>query len=276
MGGPRERRGADRSRRSRVDRDLSFGDEAAARELIEEIAARSTPLGDALADGVAAAAERFGGTDLVPTVKGMELASYDPRGAATMALAFATGDRGGCHRRAGRSRPRRWPTRGGTPPTRAAVVADEQDRRAGLWCLVGDDFLAESFGAAAAAEWLAALGDERDPDDLRLLGERVWTLTRLFNLREGFDRDDDGLPEALTRNTDEAGKEGEAPGDGLDPDAFEDLLDRYYAYRGWDREGRPTARLLDRLGLADLPDAATPVGSAETIPGFGAADGDDD
>jgi len=31
--------------------------------------------------------------------------------------------------------------------------------------------------------------------------------------------------------------------------------------------------LLDRLGLADLPDAATPVGSAEEVP---SVDGDDD
>jgi len=148
---------------------------------------------------VAAAAERFGGTDLVPTVKGMELASYDPRGAATMALAFATGDRGGCHRRARPVETEAVVDPGWTPDERAAVVANEQDRRAALWCLVGDDFLAESFGPAAAAEWLAALGDERDPEDLRLLGERVWTLTRLFNLREGFGRGDDGLPEALTR-----------------------------------------------------------------------------
>ncbi|EMA58557.1 aldehyde ferredoxin oxidoreductase family protein [Halorubrum kocurii] len=257
-----------------VDRGLSFGDEAAARALIEEIAARSTPLGDALADGVAAAAERFGGTDLVPTVKGMELASYDPRGAATMALAFATGDRGGCHRRARPVETEAVADPGWTPAERAAVVADEQDRRAALWCLVGDDFLAESFGPAAAAEWLAALGDERDPANLRLLGERVWTLTRLFNLREGFDRGDDGLPVALTRGT-EGGDEA-AGGDGLDPAAFEELLDRYYAYRGWDREGRPTAELLDRLGLGGLPDAATPVGSAETVPDSGAADGDGD
>ncbi|WP_128905068.1 aldehyde ferredoxin oxidoreductase family protein [Halorubrum amylolyticum] len=249
-----------------VDRGLSFGDEAAARALIEEIAARSTPLGDALADGVAAAAERFGGADLVPTVKGMELASYDPRGAATMALAFATGDRGGCHRRARPVETEAVADPGWSPAERAAVVADEQDRRAALWCLVGDDFLAESFGPEAAAEWLAALGDERDPRDLRLLGERAWTLTRLFNCREGFDRGDDGLPEALTRDTDGGGGGGRKGDDALDPDAFEELLDRYYAYRGWDREGRPTARLLDRLGLADLPDGATPVGSAEEVP----------
>jgi len=249
-----------------VDGGLSFGDEAAARELIEEIAARSTPLGDALADGVADAAKRFGGTGMVPTVKGMELASYDPRGAATMALAFATGDRGGCHRRARPVETEAVADPGWSPAERAATVADEQDRRAALWCLVGDDFLAESFGPAAAAEWFAALGDERDPADLRLLGERVWTLTRLFNLREGFERRDDGLPEALTRGTGEGSETDEGGDDGLDPDAFEGLLDRYYAYRGWDREGRPTAQLLDRLGLADLPDSATPVGTAGAVP----------
>ncbi|MFC7187071.1 aldehyde ferredoxin oxidoreductase family protein [Halorubrum yunnanense] len=260
-----------------ADPDLAFGDEAAARALIEEIASRSTPLGDALADGVRAAADRFGGADLIPTVKGMELGSYDPRGAETMALAFATSDRGGCHRRARPVETEAVAAPERSPAERAAAVADEQDRRAALWCLVGDDFLAESLGPEVAAEWFAALGDERDPDDLRLLGHRTWTLARLFNLREGFTRADDRLPEALRRETSggseggtENGSEGER--DGLDPDAFEGLLDRYYAHRGWDREGRPTARLLDRLGLADLPDEATPVGSIEDVP---SVDGDD-
>ena len=252
-----------------IDRDLEFGDETAARTLIEEITGRSTPLGDALADGVEAAAERFGGADLIPTVKGMELASYDPRGAETMALAFATSDRGGCHRRARPVETEAVADPGWDPGERAAVVADEQDRRAALWCLVADDFLAGVFGPEAAAEWFAALGDERDPEDLRILGERVWTLVRLFNLREGFDRDDDVLPAALTTGTD-----GDS-GSGLDPDAFDDLLDRYYARRDWDRQGRPTERLLDRLGLEDLPDAETPVGSVAAESSTSTGDEDD-
>ena len=90
----------------------------------------------------------------------------------------------------------------------------------------------------------------------------MWTLTRLYNLREGFDRSDDGLPEALTHGTDGGAESDGEAGDGLDPEAFEALLDRYYAYRGWDREGRPTAERLDRLDIADLPDSETPVGSA--------------
>jgi aldehyde:ferredoxin oxidoreductase len=254
-----------------ADRPLSFGDEAAARALIEAIASRSTPLGDALADGVEAAADRFGGEGLIPTVKGMELGSYDPRGAETMALAFATSDRGGCHRRARPVETEAVAAPGWSPTDRAAAVADEQDRRAAVWCFVADDFLADVFGPATAGEWFAALGDERDPADLRLLGERTWTLTRLFNLREGFTRADDRLPEALRRNTEsesdrERGAEteaGDGGGDGLDPASFETLLDAYYAHRDWDAEGRPTARLLDRLGLSDLPDAATPVGDPD-------------
>jgi len=100
----------------------------------------------------------------------------------------------------------------------------------------------------------------------------VWTLTRLFNLR-GVRPRRRRAPGGADAGTDGAGERDEKSDDGLDPDAFEDLLDRYYAHRGWDREGRPTARLLDRLGLADLPDAATPVGSAERVP---SVDGDDD
>ena len=253
------------SDRGLIDREIAFGDEDAARELIEAIAARSTPLGDALAAGVDAAAERFGGRDLIPTVKGMELASYDPRGAETMALAFATSDRGGCHRRARPVEVEAVTAPEWSPAERAAVVADEQNRRAALWCLIGDDFLADVFGPTAAAEWLTALGDERAPNDLAALGERVWTLVRLFNLREGFTRDDDALPEALTTATDD-GSDSDRSNDGIDPDAFEETLDRYYAYRDWDQTGRPTARLLARLGLEKLPDAERLIGPTDRAP----------
>ena len=237
-----------------IDREVAFGDERAARSLIEEIARRETRLGDALADGVAAAAGRFGGDDLVPTVKRMELSSYDPRGAVSMALAYATSDRGACHRRARPVEADAVGSRSRDLDDVAAAVAAEQDRRAALWCLVADDFLEDVFDPAVAAEWLAARGDERDPADLAALGERVWTLTRLYNVREGFDRDDDALPAAIARsetgNDDERGP-ADSP-DGIDPEAFESLLDRYYAVREWDETGRPTADLLDRLDLREL------------------------
>ncbi len=237
-----------------IDRDLSFGDPEAARELIQEIATRETPLGNALADGIDAAAAEFGGDDLIPTVKGMDLSSYDPRGAETMALAYATSDRGACHRRA---RPvesealgRSWPT----DRARVAAVVGEQNRRAVLWSLIADDFLEDVLGDLGA-EWLAAVGREYDRSELATVGERIWTLIRLFNVREGFDRRDDSLPDALY----EPLEDGPAAGNAIDPAEFESLLDRYYQYRGWNEDGRPTRETVRQLGLESAIDDATSV-----------------
>ncbi|MFC6716818.1 aldehyde ferredoxin oxidoreductase family protein [Natrialbaceae archaeon GCM10025810] len=242
-----------------VQRDLSFGDGDAARELVEEIATRSTPLGDALADGVEAATATYGGEELIPSVKGMELPSYDPRGAASMALAYATSDRGACHRRA---RPVELEAIDGTEWTtagRVETVVAEQDRRAVLWSLIADDFFGEALTADLGAEWLAAVDRTYEPADLRRVGARIWTLVRLFNVREGFSRSDDRLPERLTEPL-----EG-GPNDGgrIDPDAFDAMLDRYYERRGWDENGVPTAETIRGLGLESL----TPDGVEEILDG---------
>lgn len=226
-----------------VDRDVSFGDPAAARRLLEEIARRRTPLGDALADGVPAAAERYGGEGFIPTVKGMALPSYDPRGAASMALAYATSDRGACHRRA---RPVEREALDGpmTPGEVTTAVIEAQTVRSLRWSLIADDFAGEVL-ADRVTDWLDAVGHPYD--DLARTGERIWNLVRLFNVREGFDRSDDDVPDAL--ETDGALSEAQ----------FEASLSVYYAARGWGSEGRPARETLDRLDLLHVVDAATPV-----------------
>ena len=41
----------------------------------------------------------------------------------------------------------------------------------------------------------------------------------------------------------------------LDQALFDEILDSYYAHRGWDREsGRPTRERLEALGLGDVAD----------------------
>ncbi|MFB6304210.1 MAG: aldehyde ferredoxin oxidoreductase family protein [Haloferacaceae archaeon] len=237
-----------------VDSGLSFGDDEAARDLIEAIATRDGPLADALADGVAAAAARLGGDDLVPTVKSMELPAYDPRGAVGMALAYATSDRGACHRRA-RPVEREVFEDWGVADRVTAVVA-AQDARSTLWSLVADDFVGEEL-RDLGAEWLRAVGREYTVDDLWTVGERVWTLTRLFNAREGFDRSDDELPPALR----EPLADGPAAGESVDAETFDRLLDAYYRRRGWSADGLPTAETVERLGLDGVVDDDTPLGS---------------
>jgi len=233
-----------------LDREVAFGDPDGARDLLRELATRETDLGDALAGGVDRAADRFGGADLVPTVKAMALPAYDPRGAASMALAYATSDRGACHRRA-RTVEReafddRW-----APERAAEAVASEQDRRSALWSLVADDFVGEVF-TDLGAEWLAAAEVDTE-GDLETVGERIWTLTRLFNVREGVSRADDELPPALRDPLDD--------GAVVDPDHFDAMLSAYYDRRGWDAEGRPTRETVARLGLTGAVDDATPLGT---------------
>ncbi len=232
-----------------VDRDLQFGEPGDARALLGEIATRETALGDALAGGVDAAARRYGGGELVPTVKAMELPAYDPRGARSMALAYATSDRGACHRRA---RPvEREAFESEWEPARAArAVADEQNQRSVLWSLVVDDFVGDVF-TDLGAPWLDAVGLDTE-GDLETIGERVWTLTRLFNVREGVSRADDELPPALRVAP-------EGPGEGIDPDRFDAMLDAYYDVRGWGPDGRPTRATVERLGLAAAVDEETPL-----------------
>ncbi|GAB7090778.1 aldehyde ferredoxin oxidoreductase family protein [Halorubrum luteum] len=283
-----------------IDVDVRFGDPDTARGLIEAIATGSPDTDndgpdtdndgpdtdddgpdtdddgpdtgiepailDALREGVDVASERFD-TDAIPTVKSMELPSYDPRAADGMALAYATSDRGGCHRRA---RPieeeifEAWDR-----DDRVSAVITAQEIRSILWSLVADDFAGETMWRDCGAAFTAAAAETTDvslprkAEELRRCGERIWTLIRLFNVREGVDRDDDVLPEALS----EPIEDGPAAGSRVDPAELDRLLDAYYEARGWTDEGIPTTATLDRLDLGNVADdgTETPAG-AESNP----------
>ncbi len=152
-----------------------------------------------------------------------------------MALAYATSDRGACHRRAlpieREAFDSDW-----DPERAAAAVIREQDQRSVLWCLVVDDFVGDAF-EDLGAEWLDAIGLDTD-GDLATVGERVWTLTRLFNVREGVSRADDELPAKLQEPLDSGPNAGAA----IDTESFDAMLDEYYSQRGWDATAGPPPR----------------------------------
>ncbi|MGI9861630.1 aldehyde ferredoxin oxidoreductase family protein [Moorella naiadis] len=234
----------------------AFGDAKGAIRLLEEIAWRQTPLGNLLAEGVRRAAAALGpaAEAYAVHVKGLETPAWGPRGAPGMALAYLTGDRGGCHQRAfpilyevgGESWQGQKVERLGLEG-KAALVIWLQNYLAGLDTLVKCDFAQYGISGTTYAYLLsAATGCTYTEADLYLVGERIWNLTRLFNYREGFRRADDRLPR---RFLEEPLPNGPAAGHHLRPADCEAMLDDYYALRGWDATGQPTAATLARLNL---------------------------
>jgi aldehyde:ferredoxin oxidoreductase len=226
---------------------LNFGNVDAAAELLRKIAYREG-IGETFAQGVRKAAEKIGqGSEKFAIhVKGLELPGVEPRGSWGMALAFATADRGGCHQRAWTPTAElkgilpRFSTEGV-----AKFVKETQDERAVCFSLVLCDFV--PFTVEDFAELLYnATGINLNPEEYMVTGERIWNLTRLFNVREGISRKDDTLP---PRIMEEPSPAGPAKGKVITSEILNKMLDEYYALRGWDQNGIPTEETLKRLGL---------------------------
>lgn len=86
------------------------------------------------------------------------------------------------------------------------------------------------------------LGIDLTVEELLTIGERIYNLTRQFNVREGFSRREDRLPPRLTEKREDTGWR-------IAPEDFERLLEEYYGLRGWDKQGKPTRETLARLGV---------------------------
>ncbi len=235
--------------------DLSFGNGEALIEVIHLIAKREG-VGQLLCEGVKIASERIEGSSAFAIhVKGLELPGYDPRGMKGQSLTYTLSDRGACHVRSNTIRTEllgipqpidRYAYEG-----KAQMVRDLQ-----LNYATYDSLIACIFGAFAISldDYSDALrtltGWPMTPVELRSIAERAWNLTRLFNLREGFTRKDDTLPERLFT---QASTKGPSKGQVVDRESFEKMLDEYYQIAGWDRiTGVPTKEKLMELGIENL------------------------
>ncbi len=262
-----------------------FSDEQAMLKLVSKIAAREG-VGDELAEGSKRLAEKCGRPELSMSVKSLEFPAYDPRGVLAHGLGYATSNRGACHLRAymiaaevvGRYC-------GFSPPDipeptaeyRLAKDGDKTDlvlvfqhATAALDSLDQCQFTVFALGAEDYAKGLsAATGVDYTAEDFLKVGERVWNLEKLFNIREGVTKDDDRLPPRLEEepmpNEIYSAEEKKAlsppvevPPHGViekQPTAgstcpIPEMLPLYYEKRGWDTEGVPTDAKLEELGLA--------------------------
>jgi aldehyde:ferredoxin oxidoreductase len=92
----------------------------------------------------------------------------------------------------------------------------------------------------------AVTGWDVTAEELERVGERIVNLERLFNVREGVRRDQDTLPWRVMH---EPIPEGPSAGMHCPPAELAEMLDAYYALRGWDSDGVPTRARLASLGL---------------------------
>jgi aldehyde:ferredoxin oxidoreductase len=80
------------------------------------------------------------------------------------------------------------------------------------------------------------------------IGERITTIERMFNIREGFSRKDDNLPERFYKEPTPLGFPI-VKGKTIDQQKFERMIDEYYDLHGWDNDGVPTIDTLQKLDL---------------------------
>ncbi|MFQ6074168.1 MAG: aldehyde ferredoxin oxidoreductase family protein [Candidatus Bathyarchaeia archaeon] len=220
---------------------LNFGNEQALTKVIQKIANREG-VGNLLADGVKRLSQRLSrnARDFAMHVKGLELPGWGVRAAPGMGLAYATADRGGCHMKA-------W-TLSQEVSRIAETVKSQQDYYAACDCLVACMFVKDATGKERYLQMLnAATGMQMTVDEFVKVGERVWNLTRMFNIREGFSRKDDVLPKRILT---EPLPSGIAKGQRLTQAQLNKMLDGYYLLRGWNTQtGAPSKEKLRELRL---------------------------
>lgn len=232
--------------------DLTFGNGDVVLEVITLIATREG-IGKLLSEGVKRASEKIkGSTEFAIHVKGLELPGYDPRGMKGQGLTYALSDRGACHVRSNTLRAELL----GLPKPidryayvgKAEAVRDLQLKYALFDCVIACLFGAFALTPEDYAEAIsAATGWPITQDELLIVAEKAWNLTRLFNVREGFTRKDDTLPQRLFE---QPSTKGPSKGHVVDRDAFKKMLDEYYEIAGWDKlTGIPTRKKLTELGI---------------------------
>jgi len=246
------------------DSDLRFGGGEALLSIIEKIARREG-LGDLLAEGSRRAAAELGGgsAQWAMHVKGLEMPGYEPRSLKTLALGLAVATRGACHNRSAayQADVAELVDRLGADESRGLLVAEGEDQEALLDSLILCKFVRGCFAdfyTEVAAIYNAVTGFDLTPDQLRRAGERITNLKKAFNVREGWQREDDTLPPRILSDT---LRDGAAQGVGLSRAELNLMIDGYYRARGWTTDGLIPEAKLRELGLGDL--TRPPMADAE-------------
>ena len=221
--------------------ELRFGNGESLLQTVGDIAARSGPFGDLLAQGSRIAAQQIGqGADwFAAHVKGLEIPGYEPRTLQTMALGLAVGTRGADHNRSGAyqadfsERVDRL-----NAGLEAVPLAIETENEAALMdSLILCKFLRGVFDdrlAEMATMLRLTTGIERSADEMAALAERIVSAKKLFNIRQGWTPEEDSLPD---RFFEEPISDGPGRGVVLNRERLGGMIRHYNELRGWSPEG---------------------------------------
>jgi len=221
-------------RRGRIDYCIEYGDVDAVARLLQKISARQE-VGDLLADGIIATSRQWQVEDLAIHVKGMEPAGYDPRALKGMGLTFGTAPRGACHLRTTFYKPEL----SGLIPAdqienKAEMLIDYEDRLNIFDTLILCRFYRDLYTWEELEKAISLVtGRPTTRKGLREIAAHIATMTREFNIREGWRAEDDRLPARMHRET-------LPEGGSLSGADMEYMLRDYYRLRGWDSEGVPS------------------------------------
>jgi aldehyde:ferredoxin oxidoreductase len=264
--------------------DLTWGNDESVLEMVHRICTRKGWLGDTLADGGLPAAEKIGkgSFDYLIQVKGMNNLHSDERATPALALNIATSSRGSDHLRSRPAidlyhlpEPVLRKIYGSPVPYDGPLSSEHTSYEGKAWqvfwqentymavdCLGICKYHTMFLGATLPnfEDWPKVIyyntGLEFTPRELWDIAVRVNMIERMFNLREGFSRNDPYKGDVLNhRYHDEPCRRGapDVVGSVIDRDKFTQMVDEFYEHKGLDGDGVPLPETLERLGLQHEP-----------------------
>lgn len=235
--------------------EFTWGNSEALIQVISKIAKREG-FGDILAEGEKNVAKKFGVPNMMIQVKGLAVPAHDPRAFFSMAINYATSNRGACHMRGnpyihelGVTIPEvgitnkldrfSWRSKG-------YITARSQDICILFDSLVQCKFMV--FGGLTITDQVnllrAVTGWNLSITDFLKTGERIFNLQRVYNIRLGISRKDDDLPKIIFEKIEREDRNRKIP-------PLKLMLSEYYRVRGWDSDGKPTREKMHSLGLLE-------------------------
>jgi aldehyde:ferredoxin oxidoreductase len=238
--------------------ELRFGNDEAMLKVIELIARRQG-IGDLLAEGTARMAQKIGkgSKEFAMQVKGLEAGMHDPRIKAGMGLGYMVTPAGADH--SCNLIDGFFTSEIMVKPLHPLGILlplpadDISPRKVGLFrvgqfkAIIADSlvvcvFLPYTYQTQADVI-TAVTGWDTSIAELLRMAERILTVARLFNIREGLTAADDVLPERFFQPK----TDGALADKHLDRVKFEKAKSFYYASMGWDAQGIPLPEKVEEL-----------------------------